>query len=42
VFNSLGHKLRSTRGLGAEQKVYTGAKGVYTVKVGGKTMKVRL
>jgi hypothetical protein len=42
VFNSLGHKLRSTRGLGAEQKVYTGAKGVYIVKVGGKTMKVRL
>ncbi|MBR4559902.1 MAG: polysaccharide deacetylase family protein [Fibrobacter sp.] len=42
VFNSLGHKLRTTRGLGAEQKVYTGAKGIYIVKVGGKTMKVRL
>ena len=42
VFNSLGHKLRSTRGLGVEQKVYTGAKGIYIVKVGGKIMKVRL
>ena len=42
VFNSLGHKLRSTRGLGAEQKVYTGAKGMYIVKVGGKTWKVKL
>ncbi|WP_298769481.1 T9SS type A sorting domain-containing protein, partial [uncultured Fibrobacter sp.] len=42
VFNSLGHKVRSTRGLGAEQKVYTGAKGVYIVKVGNKTWKVKL
>lgn len=42
VFNSLGHQVRATRGLGAEQKVYTGAKGVYIVKVGGKIMKVRL
>ena len=42
VFNSLGHKLRTTRGLGAVQKVYTGAKGVYIVKVGNKTRKVRL
>lgn len=42
VFNSLGHKLRSTRGLGAEQKVYTGAKGMYIVKVGGRTWKVKL
>ena len=42
VFNSLGHQVRSTRGLGAEQKVYAGAKGVYIVKVGGRTMKVRL
>jgi len=42
VFNSLGHKLRTTRGLGAEQKVYTGAKGVYIVKVGNKTRKVKL
>jgi peptidoglycan/xylan/chitin deacetylase (PgdA/CDA1 family) len=42
VFNSLGHQLRSTRGLGAEQKVFTGAKGVYIVKVGGRTWKVKL
>ncbi|WP_407456709.1 polysaccharide deacetylase family protein [Fibrobacter sp.] len=42
VFNSLGHQVRATRGLGVEQKVYTGAKGIYIVKVGGKTMKVRL
>ena len=42
VFNSLGHQVRTTRGLGAVQKVYTGAKGVYIVKVGGKTRKVRL
>ena len=42
VFNSLGHQVRTTRGLGIEQKVYTGAKGVYIVKVGGKIRKVRL
>lgn len=42
VFNSLGHQVRATRGLGVEQKVYTGAKGVYIVKVGSKIMKVRL
>ena len=42
VFNSLGHQVRSTRGLGAVQKVYTGAKGVYIVKVGGKSFKVKL
>ena len=42
VFNSLGHQVRTTRGLGAEQKVYTGAKGVYIVKVGNKTRKVKL
>ena len=42
VFNSLGHQLRSTRGLGAEQIVFTGAKGVYIVKVGGRTWKVKL
>ena len=42
VFNSLGHKLRSTRALGCEQKVFTGAKGVYIVKVGGQTFKVKL
>lgn len=42
VFNSLGHQVRTTRGLGAVQKVYTGAKGVYIVKVGGKFFKVKL
>ena len=42
VFNSLGHQVRTTRGLGAVQKVYTGAKGVYLVKVGSKTFKVKL
>ena len=42
VFNSLGHKVRETRGLGYVQKVFTGAKGVYIVKVGNKTFKTRL
>ena len=42
VFNSLGHQVRTTRGLGAVQKVYTGAKGVYIVKVGNKSFKVKL
>ena len=42
VFNSLGHQVRSTRGLGAVQKVYTGTKGVYIVKVGNKSFKVKL
>ena len=42
VFNSLGHQVRTTRGLGLEQEVYTGAKGVYIVKMAGKTWKVRL
>ena len=42
VFNSLGHQVRTTRGLGLVQKVYTGAKGVYIVKVGGKSFKVKL
>ena len=42
VFNSLGHQVRTTRGLGAVQKIYTGAKGVYIVKVGGKSFKVKL
>ena len=42
VFNSLGHKVRETRGLGYVQKVYTGAKGVYIVKVGNRTFKTRL
>lgn len=42
VFNSLGHKVRETRGLGYVQKVFTGAKGMYIVKVGNKTFKTRL
>ena len=42
VFNSLGHVVRTTRGLGTQQKVYTGAKGMYIVKVGSRTFKTSL
>ena len=42
VFNSLGHVVRTTRGIGCVQKVYTGAKGVYIVKVGSRTFKTSL
>lgn len=42
VFNNLGQIVRSTQGLGFEQKVYTGAKGVYIVKVGNKTYNISL
>ena len=42
VTNSLGQVVRTTRGLGFLQKVFTGAKGVYLVKVGGHTFKVSL
>lgn len=42
VFNALGSKLRSTRILGCEQKVFSGPKGLYIVKVGAQTFKVRL
>jgi poly(3-hydroxybutyrate) depolymerase len=42
VFNSLGHVVRTTRGFGAQQKVYTGAKGMYIVKVGSRTFKTSL
>ena len=42
VFNSLGHVVRTTRGLGCQQKVYTGAKGMYIVKVGSRTFKTAL
>lgn len=42
VFNSLGHVVRTTRGLGCQQKVYTGAKGMYIVKVGSRTFKTSL
>lgn len=42
VFNSLGNVVSSTRALGSTQKVYTGAKGVYIVKVGTRTFKISL
>ena len=42
VFNSLGHVVSTSRALGSQQKVYTGAKGVYIVKVGGRTFKTSL
>ena len=42
VFNSLGHVVRTTRGLESQQKVYTGAKGMYIVKVGARTFKTAL
>ena len=42
VFNSLGHLVCTTRGLGNQQKVYTGAKGMYIIKVGGGTFKTSL
>ena len=42
VFNSLGHLVRTTRGTANAQKVYTGAKGVYSVKVGSRTFKTSL
>ena len=42
VFNSLGNVVSSTRALGSTQKVYTGAKGVYIVKVGTRTFKMSL
>jgi poly(hydroxyalkanoate) depolymerase family esterase len=42
VFNSLGHVVRTTRGTAGAQKVYTGAKGVYIVKVGSRTFKTAL
>ena len=42
VFNSLGNVVYSTRALGSTQKVYTGAKGVYIVKVGTRTFRISL
>ena len=42
VFNSLGNVVSSTRALGSTQKVYTGAKGVYIVKVGTRTFRISL
>ena len=42
VYNHMGQVVRVTRGLGFEQKVYTGAKGAYIVRVGNRTFKVSL
>lgn len=42
VTNSLGKVVRNTRGLGCSQKVFSGAKGVYLIKVGSKTFKAAL
>ena len=42
VYNNMGQVIRTTRGLGLVQKVYTGAKGMYLVRVGNKTFKVSL
>ena len=42
VYNNMGQVIRTTRGLGIVQKVFTGAKGMYLVKVGNRTFKVSL
>ena len=42
VYNNMGQVIRTTRGLGFVQKVYTGSKGMYLVKVGNRTFKVSL
>ena len=42
VFNSLGNVVRTTKGLGFEQKVYTGAKGMYVVKIGNQAKAVNI
>lgn len=42
VYNHMGQVVRVTRGLGFEQKVYTGAKGAYIVRIGNRTFKVSL
>ena len=44
VFNSLGNVVRTTKGIGMLQKVYTGAKGMYVVKIGNRawTMNIKL
>lgn len=42
VFNSLGNVVSTTRGIADAQKVYTGAQGVYIVKVGSRTFKTSL
>ena len=42
VFNSLGSVVRTTKGIGCLQKVYTGAKGMYVVKIGNKAKVVNI
>ena len=42
VFNSLGSVVSTIRALGNQQKVYTGAKGMYIVKVGSRSFKFSL
>ena len=43
VFNSIGNVVRTTKGIGMLQKVYTGAKGMYVVKIGNRawTMNIK-
>lgn len=42
VFNSLGHVVRTTKGLGSEQKVFSGAQGMYIVRIGNKVWKLNI
>lgn len=42
VFNSLGNVVRTTKGLGLEQKVYSGTKGVYVVKIGNRAWSLKI
>ncbi|WP_295055451.1 polysaccharide deacetylase family protein [uncultured Fibrobacter sp.] len=42
VFNSLGNVVRTTKGIGCEQKVFSGAKGMYVVKIGNQAKAVNI
>ncbi len=42
VINSLGHVVRTTKGLGCEQKVFSGAQGMYIVRIGNKVWKLNI
>lgn len=42
VFNSLGSIVSTIRGIAGAQKVYTGAKGVYVVRIGNRSFKTSL
>ena len=42
VFNSLGSVVRTTKGIGCLQRVYTGAKGMYVVKVGNRAWSMNI